>query len=172
VNVVTDMLNRTPGIDLQTTYSPEQVTVSGVYTNPDARATIEQTLEALPGIPPVDYGQLIPQALQGRIYFATASAQIDSGEQTRKLLAIVEFLQASPETTLQIIGHTDHRGEVDKNQQLARDRAIAVQDFLVAQGIAASQLAVEGEIDYPPGIREQDPLWLSRCVRFEIADMP
>ncbi|MBC6418946.1 MAG: OmpA family protein [Prochloron sp. SP5CPC1] len=68
---------------------------------------------------------------------------------------------------LKIIGHTDPSGGEEENQQLAQARGSTVKQYLVAQGIAGERLVVVGIRESPPNAKENQPLWLSRCVRFE-----
>lgn len=46
---------------------------------------------------------------------------------------------------LKIVGHTSAEGAADFNQKLSEDRAKAVVDFLVSQGISADRLQYEGK---------------------------
>lgn len=46
---------------------------------------------------------------------------------------------------LKIVGHTSAEGDVAFNQKLSEDRAKAVVDFLVSQGISESRLSYEGK---------------------------
>jgi OOP family OmpA-OmpF porin len=55
-----------------------------------------------------------------------------------------ETLQSIPATPYQISGHTDSRGSDEYNQGLSERRAKAVRDYLVAKGVAPSQLTSRG----------------------------
>ncbi|NGZ07546.1 MAG: OmpA family protein [Magnetococcales bacterium] len=57
---------------------------------------------------------------------------------------VVEVLNNHPELRLEIQGHTDHIGSAAYNLTLSRKRAGTVRDFLVAHGIAANRLEVDG----------------------------
>lgn len=46
---------------------------------------------------------------------------------------------------LKIVGHTSAEGAADFNQKLSEDRAKAVVDFLVSQGVSADRLQYEGK---------------------------
>ena len=48
------------------------------------------------------------------------------------------------ETEVRVLGHTDSVGSKSYNQNLSKQRANAVKDYLVSQGINSGRLAVEG----------------------------
>lgn len=63
-------------------------------------------------------------------------------------------------SAVQVTGHADTSGPADYNQRLSMRRAEAVRDFLVAQGIPAGQIVIEGRGETDPlvptadGVRE------------------
>jgi outer membrane protein OmpA-like peptidoglycan-associated protein len=64
---------------------------------------------------------------------------------TASLIAdIAVTLKHNPTWRLQINGHTDSIGDAAYNQKLSADRAAAVKDAIVKQGIAASRLQTAG----------------------------
>jgi len=63
---------------------------------------------------------------------------------------ITLMLKGQPELTVEIIGHTDSRGDEGYNQRLSEERAIAVRDRLVAQGIADTRLSMTGRGESQP----------------------
>jgi OOP family OmpA-OmpF porin len=56
----------------------------------------------------------------------------------------VSVLKQNPEIKVEIQGHTDHIGTAVYNQGLSENRAKAVRDYLVRQGIASYRLTAEG----------------------------
>jgi outer membrane protein OmpA-like peptidoglycan-associated protein len=74
----------------------------------------------------------------------------DTGKYTLKpttqvsLAKVSGILQAYPGLKLQVEGYTDTVGSADFNQKLSENRADAVRDFLVAQGVQMRNIAATG----------------------------
>ena len=66
------------------------------------------------------------------------------------LMKVVDIMESFPETTFEIVGHTDNVGRKEKNKQLSADRAAAVKSFLVEKGIAESRITTKGMGDSEP----------------------
>ncbi len=62
-------------------------------------------------------------------------------EHAAELNRVVNIMNALPNITMTVIGHADQRGTSDDNLKLSRQRAQAVVDYLVSQGINAERLA-------------------------------
>ena len=80
--------------------------------------------------------------LQG-IVFALNKAEIRPPSRPT-LVAVAQAMQTYPSLRVRVRGHTDNRGSAVRNQKLSLARAQAVKDFLVAEGVAAERIAVEG----------------------------
>ena len=57
---------------------------------------------------------------------------------------VVQILKAYPTAQVQINGHTDNSGDLQRNQQLSLDRAIRVQDYLIEKGIKQQRISAKG----------------------------
>ncbi|MBN1181202.1 MAG: OmpA family protein [Bacteroidales bacterium] len=77
------------------------------------------------------------------IFFETGKSTLKS-ESYYELNNIIRFLQENPSLRLEISGHTDNVGSAKTNQKLSEARAKAVVDYLVANGIPASNLTYAG----------------------------
>lgn len=72
-------------------------------------------------------------------------AKADIPEVNRAVLdKAANILTQLPEARLTIIGHTDNTASAEYNQRLSEQRAAAVKDYLVAQGVDAQRLTTQG----------------------------
>ncbi len=74
------------------------------------------------------------------IYFETAQSELDFDE-VEKLHQIIANIHPEDDYEIVVKGHADYRGTSGYNQQLSIDRAKAVSDYLVGQGVDAKSLA-------------------------------
>jgi len=77
------------------------------------------------------------------ILFSTAQAVIRPGS-LPTLAKLAEFLKAQPGIRLVIVGYTDNLGQEENNARVSTERAAAVKEHLVSQGIDASRLEYKG----------------------------
>mgnify|MGYP000586735760 CR=1 FL=1 len=83
------------------------------------------------------------------ILFATDSASVRSDLQ-RDLRVVASNLQAYPNSTVQVIGHTDNVGDASYNQDLSTHRGNAVANILVDSGIPYSRIQSFGRGEDQP----------------------
>ncbi len=73
------------------------------------------------------------------VYFAFDSAKVDAaGEAIIK--AYAKWLNNNPDVNVTVEGHCDERGSREYNLALGEERAKAVRDVLVRNGVAASRI--------------------------------
>lgn len=89
------------------------------------------------------HGDTINLVVPGAISFATNSAQLTPNFYT-SLNQVAGSLKEYPDSTVQIVGHTDSTGPADFNQQLSVNRANAVVVYLSAQGIEPARMQALG----------------------------
>lgn len=77
------------------------------------------------------------------IYFETNSSELLPGSKP-ELEKLLSLLTENPGITIEIEGHTDNTGGEEFNQVLSENRAKAVNDFLVDEGINQSRLTYKG----------------------------
>jgi flagellar motor protein MotB/tetratricopeptide (TPR) repeat protein len=77
------------------------------------------------------------------IYFETGKAILTVASYPQ-LNHVVDFLKGNESVRLEISGHTDNVGSVKINTKLSNDRARAVVDYMVANGIEKSRLESQG----------------------------
>jgi OOP family OmpA-OmpF porin len=91
-------------------------------------------------VQPIEAGLTI--ALEN-IYFQFGRAEL-SEQSFPELDKTADFFQANPAVHFEIAGHTDRSGPAQYNLQLSKDRAQAVVNYLVTQGVSSSQLVARG----------------------------
>jgi outer membrane protein OmpA-like peptidoglycan-associated protein len=77
------------------------------------------------------------------IYFDTDKYEIKASEMG-KLIDLVELLNQNPQLHMDIFGFADHRASEKYNLTLTLNRAKAVREFLIGQGIAGDRLSAYG----------------------------
>jgi len=85
------------------------------------------------------------------------------------LQKFAETLNDNPETDLLIVGHTDSVGSKSFNQKLSEDRAAAVSNYLVTQGISSTRLRIQGDGENQPIVSNNTEENRSLNRRVEIA---
>jgi outer membrane protein OmpA-like peptidoglycan-associated protein len=71
-------------------------------------------------------------------------------QSTEKIVEIIKVMNECNTSTFQLNGYTDNIGVAASNLQLSKDRAAAVKNYLVSNGISADRLRSEGYgIDSP-----------------------
>lgn len=63
---------------------------------------------------------------------------------------VADVLYNDPNQRIRVVGHTDSQGSEAYNQGLSERRAQATANYLISQGVAASQVVVEGRGESEP----------------------
>lgn len=140
---VTDKCPNTPqGIMVDSTGCPPDSDKDGV---PDY---LDKCPNTLPGIKVNKHGCPINKKedldnLKKGINFETGSAKLTKASH-KTLNDIVALLKKITAAKLEIQGHTDNVGSPEKNKVLSQDRAQAVVDYMVDNGIASDRLRAAG----------------------------
>lgn len=90
------------------------------------------------------------------IFFETASAKLLPAS-TAELDRLKTMLQDNPTLSIQINGHTDNEGSNSYNLTLSNNRAQAVYDYLIKQGIATNRLKFKGFGETAPIATNETP---------------
>lgn len=77
-------------------------------------------------------------------------------------------LNENPNTTVNIIGHTDSTGGESINQPLSVDRASRTRDYLASRGVNPARIHIEGRGEREPIASNDDPAGRARNRRVEI----
>lgn len=168
VQRTTAILNRVEGMKIASQYGNSKVSVTGTVSRPADAQTVTQAFEQIPGVRSIATTiQVRSPRLDVRFYFQVNSTQVPLLDLGYKLHQAVDVLTQNPDQRVKVVGHSNPIDSPDETQQLALARATTVRDLLVKQGIKPDRLQIVGTIEFPFGVGEEQPSWLSRCVSFE-----
>ncbi len=85
----------------------------------------------------------------GNVYFDTNKYNLLSPSKS-DLQLLLKFLKINPTTKIEVGGHTDNTGNKELNDKLSENRANAVKQYLLQNGIAASRIMSKGYGDRLP----------------------
>lgn len=119
----------------------------------------------------VNTGSELIVTLPNDILFATDSA-IVSGVSRGDIGALARNLQQYPNSTVEILGHTDNVGDAAYNLSLSRRRAAAVAAVLFDNGVAASRVVTIGRGEDQPVASNLTPDGRQQNRRVEIIIRP
>ena len=108
-----------------------------------------------------------PQA----ILFATDSFTVRPGL-NNDMASLARSLERYPQSTVQIVGHTDSDGDAAYNQQLSERRANAVADVLLNQGVPYNRVRAFGRGESQPIASNFTPEGKAQNRRVEIVILP
>lgn len=109
--------------------------------------------------------------LSSDVLFSSGSAELFPGGR-QKLDQVAGVLNRYPESTVQIIGHTDNRGSEDLNMELSRKRAHAVASELAAVGVNPQRISILGRGASMPIATNATPEGRAQNRRVDIIVIP
>ena len=116
-------------------------------------------------------GDRLIVSLPQDITFASDSATLSSGIQS-DLNAVATNLQSYPNSTVQVIGHTDSTGEAGYNQNLSVQRANSVVNVLAGAGVSFMRLQGIGRGEDQPVASNLTEEGKAQNRRVEIVILP
>ncbi len=119
-----------------------------VQVSPGGTLNLDFELEAVPKKVLVIFKGDKIEILQ-QVHFATGKATI-LPDSHGLLAQVVDAIIKNDVKRVRVDGHTDNKGKKDFNQQLSEDRAQAVKDYLIKQGLDANRLEAAGYGDSKP----------------------
>lgn len=146
--------------------SDDAVNASGAETNQTTTSSDSTTVVS----PMSSYGQLTEQELKDKVmeeqtvFFAFDNATISSDYQDM-LAAHAAYLTSNPSVSVTIEGHADERGTPEYNIALGERRAEAVEKYLQALGVQASQMSIVSYGEEKPLVREHNEAAYSKNRR-------
>ncbi|WP_116597852.1 OmpA family protein [Primorskyibacter marinus] len=119
----------------------------------------------------VNTGDRLIVTLPQDILFATDSTAVRPDLQG-DLRALANNLQSYPNTSIQVIGHTDNTGEASYNQGLSSRRAQAVSGILISNGVSSGRIQSFGRGEDQPIASNLTPQGRQQNRRVEIVILP
>ena len=113
-------------------------------------------------------GEGIKVTFESGILFETGKSVLSESSKT----ALTKFsatLKEYIDTNVMIYGHTDNTGSDNINLPLSDNRAAAVKDYLVAQGVAASRITTKGMGSTAPVATNETDAGRAQNRRVEVA---
>jgi len=86
---------------------------------------------------------ILRATFKGEAFFDLNSTALKPGGYA-ELERVARILNKYPETTIEIGGHTDIRGEADYNQRLSLKRAKSVENVLLENGVSPERMEIVG----------------------------
>ena len=115
----------------------------------------------------VNNGDNLVVTLPQDILFAVDSATLTGGLQS-DLTALAASLNRYPDTTVNVVGHTDNTGEAAYNQNLSQRRAQSVASVLINGGVSPSRVRSLGAGEDRPVASNLTPEGRAQNRRVEI----
>jgi len=119
----------------------------------------------------VNTGSSLVVTMPQDILFAIDSAQL-SGSLRSDLAVLAQHLNKYPDSNVQVVGHTDNTGAAAYNLNLSRQRAAAVANTLISNGVASSRITAIGRGEDQPVTSNLTPEGRAQNRRVEIIIIP
>lgn len=123
------------------------------------------------GVGVTNHGDYIQVNMPQDLLFATDSATL-TGSLARDLSTLSQNLRQYPNSTIQIIGHTDNTGAAAYNQDLSQRRASSVASVLINNGVSSGRVAAIGRGEDQPITSNLTPEGRAKNRRVEIMIRP
>jgi len=105
--------------------------------------------------------------LNGSVLFETDESSLRDTA-TERLNAVANALNENEDTSIVIEGHTDSRGSDSYNEELSRERAASVRDFLTSRDVDPSRVEIVGRGEDDPVASNDTPEGRANNRRVEI----
>ena len=103
-----------------------------------------KVVDALNAFQGTDGGELVNILNQSIINFPSGSATVPDGANAFLQKAAAQMKRLSPGTVIEIAGHTDNTGDAAANVTLSQQRADAVRNALIRNGVNPAMLTAKG----------------------------
>ncbi|KAA2313356.1 OmpA family protein [Pseudooceanicola sediminis] len=119
----------------------------------------------------VNTGDRLVVTMPQDILFATDSASLRP-DLTSDLRTVAQSLNQYPNTTVQVIGHTDNTGTAAYNQDLSQRRAASVASTLINYGVSGARVQAYGRGEDQPRASNLSPEGRQQNRRVDIVILP
>ncbi|WP_288927623.1 OmpA family protein [uncultured Maritimibacter sp.] len=119
----------------------------------------------------INTGSYLKVVMPQGILFPTDSADV-SPALYPDLRALAENLREYPNSSVQVVGHTDNTGQASYNLTLSQRRAQAVLGVIQANGVGAARLQAVGKGDSEPVATNLTPEGRAQNRRVEVLIIP
>ncbi len=96
-----------------------------------------------PPIKKIDIATLKKLFVFDQLYYKYGSSDISDNSQ-EQLNRLIQFLKEYPNSSVELIGHTDSRGNGDFNLKLSLERAESVKQMIIDTGVASYRISAKG----------------------------
>jgi OOP family OmpA-OmpF porin len=133
----------------------EKVMVEEVIADGEVKEVIVEEVVAVNDVVVADNTVIMKKAIEVEpktveLYFDFNKPNL-SQKSVEKLQPIIEHLQAYPESTVVLVGHSDSRGPTELNQKLSEQRAETVASYLTKEyAISGDRITTSGEGEMSP----------------------
>jgi len=106
--------------------------------------------------------------LAGGVLFASGKSQLLPGAEAKLSEVADALVSGSPDSTMEVEGHTDSQGPDERNLKLSEARAESVRAYLVSHGVAADRITAKGLGEARPVADNKSPEGRANNRRVEI----
>lgn len=124
-----------------------------------------------PNITVTNNGQYLVVNMPQDVLFATDSANLRP-DLTRDIKSVAASLLRYPNSTIEVVGHTDNSGSAAYNQDLSQRRAVSVANILRESGVPNGRIAAYGRGEDQPVATNLTPEGRAQNRRVEIIIRP
>ncbi len=119
--------------------------------HPELLGVVKRAAPATSGLPAP-----MADAMRSTLYFGVGSYTLE-GEQAAGLTQLIAAMNANPGMKATISGYHSASGELASNQLLAKNRAFAVRDSLLAAGLPTERVALDKPLQAEANLAGEDP---------------
>ena len=123
------------------------------------------------GVSITNTGDRLIVSMPQDLLFATDSFAVRPDLQN-DLYAVADSLQQYPQSTIQVVGHTDSDGDAGYNQQLSERRASSVASVLLNAGVPSQRIQTVGRGETQPVASNLNASGKAQNRRVEIVILP